>query len=405
MPAEIKIQCECGHSKLISKSNISAHRKSKTHTKNMSVLDQGTNEPQEFENTIICQEVKAVEPKEKIVKKTVVKKTSTKVKVSKKFLTAITKVINIKIAHTACIPVEILKPVINCDKLKELQSVIDNGLILIGELQEEIKELKQEAETKELAENFFDNPEIDPVYRYTVWSQKQYFTNRCIEEIKKMRHPIFKGIDEEEEVIKTNIVVEEVFVNEIIKVEEEVKPDKEVVEIIQEVIKTIEEEEVKPDDKKEIKKKDTYAKTKQRNKELKTKTAIAILFEEEFDTSKPYLCDIEGTEFKEMKNYKTRISNALKWIDESLEDCFHLEYTHSIIYNTKKKEPYLHLTDNETGKLFVRLCANKIYYDTVSLYNKPNPNGAKFTMKKIDKKPLVVMFEKLKNEIINILPT
>lgn len=284
MPAEIKIQCECGHSKLISKSNISAHRKSKTHTKNMSVLGQGTNEPQEFENTIICQEVKAVEPKEKIVKKTVVKKTSTKVKVSKKFLTAITKVINIKIAHTACIPVEILKPVINCDKLKELQSVIDNGLILIGELQEEIKELKQEAETKELAENFFDNPEIDPVYRYTVWSQKQYFTNRCIEEIKKMRHPIFKGIDEEEEVIKTNIVVEEVFVNEIIKVEEEVKPDKEVVEIIQEVIKTIEEEEVKPDDKKEIKKKDTYAKTKQRNKELKTKTAIAILFEEEFDT-------------------------------------------------------------------------------------------------------------------------
>jgi hypothetical protein len=330
----------------------------------------------------------------------------------------------------ACIPVEISKPFINCDKLKELQSVIDNGLIIIGELQEEIKELKQEAETKELAENFFDNPEIDPVYRYTVWYQKQYFTNRCIEEIKQMRHPIFKGIDEEEEeVIKTNIVVEEEevkpdkevveIIQEVIKTieeeeviktnivveEEEVKPDKEVVEIIQEVIKTIEEEEVKPDDKKEIKKKDTYAKTKQRNKELKTKTAIAILFEEEFDASKPYLCDIEGTEFKEMKNYKTRITNALKWIDESLEDCFHLEYTHSIIYNTKKKETYLHLTDNETGKLFVRLCANKIYYDTVSLYNKPNPNGAKFTMKKIDKKPLVVMFEKLKNEIINILPT
>jgi hypothetical protein len=361
----------------------------------MSVLGQGTNEPQEFENTIICQEVKSVEPKEKIVKKTVVKKTSTKKKISNKFLTAITKVINMKKINMECIPVEISKPFINCDKLKELQIVIDNCLIIIGELQEEIKELKQEAETKELAENFFDNPEIDPVYRYTVWYQKQYFTNRCIEEIKQMRHPIFKGIDEEEEVIKTNIVVEE----------EEVKPDKEVVEIIQEVIKTIEEEEVKPDDKKEIKKKDTYAKTKQRNKELKTKTAISILFEEEFDTSKPYLCDIEGTEFKEMKNYKTRISNALKWIDESLEDCFHLEYTHSIIYNTKKKETYLHLTDNETGKLFVRLCANKIYYDTVSLYNKPNQNGAKFTMKKIDKKPLVVMFEKLKNEIINILPT
>ena len=73
MPAEIKIQCECGHSKLITKSNISAHRKSKTHAKNMAAF--ATDEPQEFENTIICSEVKAAEPKVKAVKKTAVKKT------------------------------------------------------------------------------------------------------------------------------------------------------------------------------------------------------------------------------------------------------------------------------------------------------------------------------------------
>ena len=138
---------------------------------------------------------------------------------------------------------------------------------------------------------------------------------------------------------------------------------------------------------------------------MKNQHAIAVLFDEEFDETKPYLCDIDHADFKELKNYKTRISNALKWIDESLVDCFHLDYTHSIIYNIKKKEVYLHLTDNETGKLFVRLCEKKIYYDTVSLYNKPNPNNANFAMKKIDKKPLSVMFEKIKKEIINIFPT
>jgi hypothetical protein len=449
MPAEIKIQCECGHTKLISKSNISAHKKSKTHIKNMAELGQGTNDVQEFENTIICHEVKATEPK---VKKTVVKKTSGKVKVSKKFLTAITKVINIKIAHTsACIPVEIAKPVINSDKLKELQSVIDNGLNIIKELEEEIRELKQEAETKELAENYFDNPEIDPVYRYTVWMLKQYFTNRVIEEIKKMRHPIFKGIDEEEviktieepqkveEVIKTIEEVQKVeevikTIEEVQKVEEVIKTIEEVQEVeeviktieepqkveeviktieepqkVEEVIKTIEEpqkvEEVIKTIEEDKKRKDTYTKTKQRNKELKTQHAIAVLFDEEFDETKPYLCDIDHADFKELKNYKTRISNALKWIDESLVDCFHLDYTHSIIYNIKKKEVYLHLTDNETGKLFVRLCEKKIYYDTVSLYNKPNPKNANFTMKKFDKKPLSVMFEKIKKEIINIFPT
>jgi hypothetical protein len=198
MPAEIKIQCECGHSKLISKSNISAHKKSKTHAKNMLAI--GTVEPQEFENTIICHEVKAVEPKVKVVKKTAVKKTHGKIKVSKKFLTVITKVINTKIIQIAQLPVVVSNPVINCDKLQELQSVIDKSLNLISELQEEITEMKQEDETKEVAENYFDNPEIDPVYRFTVWMQKQYFNNRVIEEIKKMKHPIFKGIDEDEEI-------------------------------------------------------------------------------------------------------------------------------------------------------------------------------------------------------------
>ena len=137
---------------------------------------------------------------------------------------------------------------------------------------------------------------------------------------------------------------------------------------------------------------------------MKTQSAIATLFEEEFDPDKPYLCDIEQEGYKELKNYKTRISNALKWIDESLVDAFHLDYNYSIIYNMKNKELYLHLTDTETGELFVRLCKTKIYYDTKILYNKPNVNGVKFTMKKIDKKPLVQMFEKLYQEIINILP-
>ena len=383
MPTEIKIQCEC--SKFISKSNISTHKATPLHFKLMKAI--GKVEPQEFENTIICHEVKPLE--EKVVKKTsqkkatekktVEKKTTSKkrvkkVKVSKRFLTAITKVINMKIINITHINLEVAKPIVNSDKLNELKSVIDNCLNIISELQEENKVLKLEVETTQLSDNLFDDQEIDQVYRYTVWINKQYFTNRVIEEIKRMRHPIFKGIDEEEEI----------------------KIDNAVVDVI---------EEVKLVDKKEMKRKADYAKTKQRKKELEIQNSIAVLFDEEFDTSKPYLCDIEYAGYKELKNYKTRISNALKWIDESLEDCFHIDYTYSIIYNIKNKDIYLHMTDIETGKLFVRLCKTKIYYDANTLYNKPNPDNANFTMKKIDKKPLVILFEKLQQEIINILPT
>jgi hypothetical protein len=396
MPVEIKIECECG--KLITKSNISTHKKSKIHNKNMLAI--GTVEPQEFENTIICQEVKAVEPKVKVVKKTAVKKTSRKVKVSKKFLTAITKVINTKIIQISHYHLEITKPDINCEKLQELQTVISNCLNLIRELQEEIIILKQDEKIVETPENYFDNPEIDPVYRYTVWMQKQYFTNRVIVEIKRLCHPIFKGIDTVEDVVED--IVEDVVCQVVENVVEEVVED--VSEIM--LSKTIVKKDPKP--RTHISKSSlfdikTYEKTKQKKKELKIQSAIATLFEEEFDNTKPYLCNLEYTDFMELKNYKTRITNALKWIDESLEDCFHLEYTYSIIYNTKKKEVYLHLTDNETGKLFVRLCETKIYFDTVSLYNKPNPRGEKFTVKKIDKPQLVVMFEKIKGEIKDIL--
>jgi len=66
MPSEIKIQCECGHTTPISKSNISAHRKTKVHLKNMSAI--GNNPQTELENTIICSEVVIKNKPEKIVK-------------------------------------------------------------------------------------------------------------------------------------------------------------------------------------------------------------------------------------------------------------------------------------------------------------------------------------------------
>ena len=411
MSVEIKIQCECGHSKLITKSNISRHRNSKTHAKNMLAL--GTVEPQEFENTIICQEVKSIEPKVKVVKKTATKKTKPveEVKQAVEEIKIIRKVFGI-ISDQQFIDELYNTPVCDINELVEEMTMMVQEVELIKEVikmfGEECNPVEEVINTTEEPENYFDNPDVDPVYRYTVWARKIYTTNRTIEEIKRLEHPIFNGADTSKikikslaDLLKTYEEVPEV-VAEVIKTIEEVP------EVVAEVIKTI--EEVNLDYKNEIiekekKRKDTYAKTKKRKKELETQNAIAVLFEEEFDSDKPYLCDIEYPDFKEVKNYKTRISNALKWIDESLEDCFHLEYTYSIIYNTKKKEVYLHLTDNETGKLFVRLCEKKIYYDTVSLYNKPNPNNANFTMKKIDKKPLVVMFEKLKKEILEIVQT
>lgn len=270
MPAEIKIQCECGHSKLISKSNISAHRKSKTHAKNMAAI--GTDEPQEFENTIICSEVKAAEPKVKAVKKTTVKKTKPVEEVVEieeevkqdeeatgEVIVTIEEVVTTTVKKTT-------KKVINTDKLKELQTVIGNCFNIIEELQEEIKRINTpileciEEEEKvepveevcelmnELITRIEEQDEKD--YRFIVWTQSQYFVNRVIEEIKRRNHPIFKGIDEAEPVETIEEVTE--IIEEVIKtIEEKEEEEVEILnELINEMITTIEEEEVEPDDKK-----------------------------------------------------------------------------------------------------------------------------------------------------------
>lgn len=72
MPSEIKIQCYCGHKKPISKSNISAHRKSKQHMKNMKAISK-TIATKEADELIICEnvmteEIVGIQPVEKIRK-------------------------------------------------------------------------------------------------------------------------------------------------------------------------------------------------------------------------------------------------------------------------------------------------------------------------------------------------
>ena len=338
MTTEIKIQCECGHAKLISKSNISAHRKSKIHAKNMLAL--GTVETAEVENTIICTEIVNNDKPAKIVKSKCIvcnirqiskdSLRSRKQKCNKcwyqyinakysptnnepeeedeevetieeeakpveEVVETVEEVIKtieevevetieevevetieevIKTIEEEAKPVEEVQPVVSCDiteflqrietqlkKIDDFHTSITSQLIdcdILDIVKSIDKRLKKIEELQEVSNNNnrFDDKDVDPLYRYTIWTQKQYFTNRVIEEIKRLKHPIFKGIDEEEpeEVIKTieenqrveevmnmineeNQRDEEIFVNEIIRVEE-------VVEVIEEVIKTIEEEQV-----------------------------------------------------------------------------------------------------------------------------------------------------------------
>jgi len=325
MSTEIKIQCECGHAKLISKSNISAHRKSKIHAKNMLAL--GTVETTEVENTIICTEVVIKNKPEKNVKPKCID--CNKRQISKDSLRSRKQKCNkcwykytnekyspknnepeeeesepeeeesepeeeevetieeeevetieeeevetieevIKTIEEEAKPVEEVKPVVSCDiteflqrietqlkKIDDFNTSITSQLIdcdILDIVKSIDKRLKKIEELQEVSNNNnrFDDKDVDPLYRYTIWTQKQYFTNRVIDEIKRRKHPIFKGIDEDEEESETTTIVEnqrdeevvnmineenqrdeEIFVNEIIRVEE-------VVEVIEEVIKTIE---------------------------------------------------------------------------------------------------------------------------------------------------------------------
>ena len=261
MPAEIKIQCECGHSKLITKSNISAHRKSKTHAKNMAAF--ATDEPQEFENTIICSEVKAAEPKVKAVKKTAVKKTKPVEEVIEQVVEPVEEVA-VEIEEEEVEHVEPVEEVAELNKsftrdiLGYLQR-IECHLKKIDEFYTKLEiplidcdianEVKSIGQRLKKIEEIQDAEPEDKDYRFIVWTQKQYFTNRVIEEIKRRGHPIFKGIDEAEPVETTEEVTE--IIEEVIKtIEEKEEEEVEILnDLINEMITTIEEE-VEPTDKK-----------------------------------------------------------------------------------------------------------------------------------------------------------
>ena len=250
MPAEIKIQCECGHSKLISKSNISAHRKSKTHAKNMAAI--GTDEPQEFENTIICSEVKASEPKVKAVKKTAVKKTKPVVEHVEPVEEVAVEIEEEVVEHVEPVeevaveieeevvehvePVEEVTKSFTCDILGYLQR-IEKHLKKIDEFHEKLEislidcdianAVKSIGERLKKIEEIQDAEPEQKDYRFTVWTQKQYFNNRVIDEIKRRNHPIFKGIDDDEPDEEVAVEIEEEVAVEIeeevaVEIEEEV---------------------------------------------------------------------------------------------------------------------------------------------------------------------------------------
>jgi hypothetical protein len=160
MTTENKIQCECGHVKLLSKSNISAHRKRTVHIKNMAALNDNSEKP--LENTIICQTVtqktkvvkekkqaaEVKEPKQKNVKKSkvpngFVREINKKIKPSRKFILSITKITIVKLNHIENFKHQIIKQVNNDDKLKELQNVIDVCVNTIDLLKEEISNMNK----------------------------------------------------------------------------------------------------------------------------------------------------------------------------------------------------------------------------------------------------------------------
>ena len=214
MTTETKILCECGHAKPLSKSNISAHRKRAVHINNMQALN---GEPIPLENTIVSQPVKTTKPK--IVKE---KKATTPAKqpktkkptkkavlktITRRFINAISKVLKIKLNHLTHFKPQIVKQPDTSAKLVELQNVIDNCVLIIDSLKEEIA---CNAEVTALNDNRFDDHDIDPVYRFTQWTHKQFFNNRVIEEIRRMGHPIFK----EEEETTSEIINEIIFKEE-----------------------------------------------------------------------------------------------------------------------------------------------------------------------------------------------
>ena len=460
MPTEIKIQCECGN--MISKSNISKHILSKIHAKKMLAI--GNDEHQEFENTIICHEVKASEPKVKAVKKTDVKKTDVKktirkVKIPKKFINAITRSNTVKIINVTHDHLECSKPVVTGDKQKELQTIIDNCVNLISDLQVEINAYKKESELckmdiPEVSEDFkpwvsYDNcpmicsfkfnekirPSLDMIYKIQreeettieqpikmctdtmeideTTGDTTYFLN--MKALPEVIDKVFAVSDAIEQIVKT---IEEATIeicNDIseiksktINVHAEDIPSQPMNEFDEFNDDAPSEEKIKSSilkndikDDKITKRKRSYDASKKRQNEKKTKASISQLFEEGFDEMKPYLVNLDNGSM-ELKNYKTKIFAALRWVEESLVDCFHIEYDTKIIYTPHKNTISLLFIDIETHKVIIKLTENKIMYDKISLYNQPNENGKTHTTKNILKKPLSIMIEKLKHEAISI---
>jgi len=224
----------------------------------------GTVEPQEFENTIICQEVQEDKPKVKGVKKTVSKKPKPveEVEEVEEVIEQVVEPVEEVIEQVAEQVEEVIEQVVEpveevqpstCDILEYLQRIenhlkkiddfytklefshidcdITNEVKSIGERLNKIEELHETADKK-------DNS-------FIVWTQNQYFTNRVIDEIKRMGHPIFKGIDEEEEVIEQVVEpVEEIIetVEEVI--EQVVEPVEEIIEPVVAIVKTISHKEI-----------------------------------------------------------------------------------------------------------------------------------------------------------------
>lgn len=473
MPTEIKIQCECGN--MVSKSNISKHiLKSKVHAKKMLAI--GNAEPQEFENTIICHEVKTAVPKAKVVKKTPVKKTPKKVKIQKKFINAITRCNTVKIINITHDHLEVSKPVVTGDKQKELQTIIDNCVNLISDLQVEINAYKKESELckmdiPEVSDDFtpwvsYDNcpmvcsfkfnekirPSLDMIYKMqteeetmieqpiemctdtseinteTINEYNDLFPTMEIDEttgdttyflnmkaLPACMDKAFAVSDAIEHIVKT---IEEATIetctdtseikSETINVHAEDIPSQPMNAIDEFNDDAPSEEKIKSSilkndikDDKITKRKRSYDASKKRQNEKKTKASISQLFEEEFDETKPYLVNLDNGSM-ELKNYKTKIFAALRWVEESLVDCFHIEYDTKIIYTPHKNTISLLFIDIETHKVIIKLTENKIMYDKRILYNQHNDNGKTHTTKHILKKPLSIMIEKLKHEAISI---
>jgi len=250
MPAEIKLNCECGHSTPISKSNISAHRKTKVHLKNMAKIGNTPateleNTPAtELENTIVCPEIVINKPAEKVVKPKCIK--CNKRQISKDW---IRKKFN---KCNKCFREQINQKFYgkNEDEEEEEEEVkaVEEVVQVVEEVIQVVEEVIQEVE------------EVKPVKPFTI--TLNFVFNILEEKVKAVEEVIpivveevkpvkpftitlnfdFSFLEEaEEEYIKKNYSTKIVKpVKEIIEMEE-VKPVEEVIQPVEEVIQAVEE--------------------------------------------------------------------------------------------------------------------------------------------------------------------